>query len=58
VGDAKGVASTPHHSVYAPSVYHRPYNLKTIASEFIMPPGIIKAFRKMRTKMGGATPFQ
>ena len=58
VGDAQGIASTPHHSVYAPSVYQRHYNLKTIASEFIMPPGIVKLLRKAKVKMGGSTPFQ
>jgi hypothetical protein len=57
VGGATGVTTTPHHSVYAPSVYHRPYNAKTIMSEFIMPPGIVKAFRKLRVKMGGSTTF-
>jgi hypothetical protein len=58
VGDAKGVPSTPHHSVYAPSVYHRAYNLKNVMSEFILPPGITKAMRKLKVKMGGSTPFQ
>ena len=58
VGDAKGVASTPHHSVYAPSVYHRAYNLKTVMSEFVLPPGIMKAMRRMKVMMGGTAPFQ
>ena len=58
VGDAHGSQSIPKHSVYAPSVYQREYNLRMIASDFIVPPGVLRAFRKLRVKLGGAPPLQ
>ena len=58
VGDAHGRATTPKSSVYAPIVYKRKYNARMVFSEYIVPPGIVRSFRRLRVKLGGSAPVQ